>query len=74
MEAAYLAVYSGDPLDKVKRKRVLISSDFRTALKYKNIFDVYFELIMFELKFPVEESTFESFELVFAPVLNRSQK
>lgn len=44
MEAAYLAVYSGDPLDKVKRKRVLISSDFRTALKYKNIFDVYFEL------------------------------
>jgi hypothetical protein len=26
------------------RKRVLISSDYRTALKEKYIFDVYFEL------------------------------
>lgn len=44
-EQAFLGVYSGsDGLDKVRRKRVLISSDYRTALKKKSIFDVYFEL------------------------------
>lgn len=30
--------------EKVRRKRVLISSDFKSAYKVKNIFDVYFEL------------------------------
>lgn len=35
---------SSDPNEKVRRKRVLISSDYRTALKKKYIFDVYFEL------------------------------
>lgn len=31
-------------MDKVKRKRVLISSDFKSAFKAKHIFDVYAEL------------------------------
>ena len=35
---------SNEGMDKVKRKRVLISSDFRTAYKVNKIFDVYFEL------------------------------
>jgi hypothetical protein len=30
--------------EKVRRKRVLISSDYKTAYKVKNIFDVYYEL------------------------------
>ena len=30
--------------EKVRRKRVLISSDYKTAFKVKNIFDVYYEL------------------------------
>lgn len=33
-----------DPFDKVRRKRVLISSDYRSAFKRKQIFDVYYEL------------------------------
>jgi len=30
--------------EKVRRKRVLISSDYKSAYKVQNIFDVYFEL------------------------------
>lgn len=30
--------------EKVKRKRVLISSDYKTAFKVKQVFDVYYEL------------------------------
>lgn len=37
-------MYSGDQIEKVIRKRVLLSSDYRTALKKKSIFEVYFEL------------------------------
>lgn len=37
-------MYSADPNDKVRRKRVLISSDFRTAYRKKNIYDVFVEL------------------------------
>jgi hypothetical protein len=35
---------TNDVLEKVRRKRVLISSDFKTAYKVTKIFDVYFEL------------------------------
>jgi len=37
-------LYSSDTFEKVRRKRVLLSSDYRTALKVKQIYDVYFEL------------------------------
>ena len=44
-EQPYLGLYSSnDPNDKVRRKRVLISSDYSTAFKVKKIFSVYFEL------------------------------
>jgi hypothetical protein len=40
-----LPMYSNNEVvDKVKRKRVLISSDFKTAYRVSKIFDVYFEL------------------------------
>ena len=35
---------SNEVMDKVKRKRVLISSDFKTAFRVNRIFDVFFEL------------------------------
>lgn len=44
LDDAFLGVYAADPNDKVRRKRVLISSDFRTALRKKYIYDVFVEL------------------------------
>lgn len=45
LESSFMAVYSGDyQNEKVRRKRVLLSSDYRTAFKKKSIFEVYFEL------------------------------
>jgi len=38
----FLGLYSEDKI--VRRKRVLISSDYRTAFKNKLIFDVYSDL------------------------------
>jgi hypothetical protein len=36
---------NNDPaLEKVKRKRVLVSSDFKTAFRIKRVFNIYFEL------------------------------
>ena len=36
---------NNDPaLDKVRRKRVLVSSDFKTGLRIKRVFNIYFEL------------------------------
>jgi hypothetical protein len=44
-ESPYIGLYSSnDPNDKVRRKRVLISSDYSTAYKTKKIFSVFFEL------------------------------
>ena len=38
----------GDPNDKVRRKRVLLSSDFRTAYSSKKtVYDAYVELNQF---------------------------
>jgi len=36
---------SNDPaVEKVKRKRVLVSSDFKTAFRTKRVFNVFYEL------------------------------
>jgi hypothetical protein len=37
-------MYSSETGDKVKRKRVLLSSDYRTAFKMKQVSDMFSEL------------------------------
>jgi hypothetical protein len=46
VESPFLGMYSSnDPaIEKVKRKRVLVSTDFKTAFRIKRVFNVFYEL------------------------------
>jgi hypothetical protein len=44
VESPFLGMYSNNDIEKVKRKRSLISSDFKTSFRVKKVFNIYFEL------------------------------
>jgi tRNA(Ile)-lysidine synthase TilS/MesJ len=60
---------TNDVGEKAKRKRVLISSDFKTAYKVSNIFDVYFELN--QSRWCTEKSQSKKFKAFIKDNLNK---
>lgn len=58
--------------DKVRRKRVLVSSDFKTAFRFKRIFNIYYELN--QSRWTAENIKHKKFVTFFFNTMNDLQK